>query len=242
MYVSCQYRILHNGTLSQPLPSKTGVKQGCNLSPLLSNLFQNDLHEQFNAQCEPVMLHDTPLNSLSWADDLILVSKSAKGLQCCLDILQEYCTKWRLRVNESKTKIMAVGKSGSELIFFNNTLLDYVKEFKYLGIIISNNGKWNKAVNDRCEKSNRAVWLIRKAISVTSNINVKLALTLFDKMIAPIVLYGCDIWGAQEINKCIYVSKIKESDNCRNVVKNILGEIAFSSCKRVGKKSPGQHS
>ena len=54
------------------LSSATGVKQGCNLSSLLSYLYQNDLHDIFDDTCDPVKLGNMHVNSLSWADDLIL--------------------------------------------------------------------------------------------------------------------------------------------------------------------------
>ena len=39
---------------------------------------------------EPVSLNTTRLNCLLYADDLILLSESEKGLQSCLDSLNSY--------------------------------------------------------------------------------------------------------------------------------------------------------
>ena len=55
------------------------------MSPELSNIFQNDLHGSFSEGCNPVLIGDTSVNSISWADDLMLISTSAEGLQECLN-------------------------------------------------------------------------------------------------------------------------------------------------------------
>jgi hypothetical protein len=38
-----------------------------------------------------------------FADDILLLSESAEGLQKSLDKLSEYCKKWQLPVNVKKT-------------------------------------------------------------------------------------------------------------------------------------------
>ena len=38
-------------------------------------------------------------NVLMYADDLVLMSVSKDGLQKCLDDVQIYCNKWKLKVN-----------------------------------------------------------------------------------------------------------------------------------------------
>ena len=48
------------------------------------------------------------LNFLMYADDLILFSESKDGLQQSLDNLKEYCDKWQLEVNTTKTKTMCI--------------------------------------------------------------------------------------------------------------------------------------
>ena len=111
MYKDTGYRVRVNNHLSPRSTGSLGVKQGCCLSPTLSNIFQNDLHGLFkDSVCDPVKLGTKYLNSLSWADDLLLVSTTRDGLQKCLDKLRSYCIKWGLEVNSDKTKTMIFSK------------------------------------------------------------------------------------------------------------------------------------
>ena len=41
----------------------------------------------------------------------------------------------------------------------------------------------------------RAIFMIRRAISSVHNVSVDLALSMFDKRISPVLLFGCPIWG-----------------------------------------------
>ncbi len=105
-YKDCTAKIKTPLGLTRAFRTTAGVKQGCTLSPTLSNIFQNDLHDIFNPSSDPVELNELKFNSLSWADDLVLLSKSEDGLQNCLNQLESYCNKWGLLVNEDKTKCM----------------------------------------------------------------------------------------------------------------------------------------
>lgn len=67
--------------------SYVGVKQGCNLSPTLFNLYINDIPELFSKSCDPVKLGETDLNCLLYADDLVLMFESKSGLQNVLQNL-----------------------------------------------------------------------------------------------------------------------------------------------------------
>ena len=74
--------------------SNVGHKQGCNMSPILFNLFINDTNEIFYVRfCHPVTLGNIKLSNLLYADDLILISETRAALKSCLDNLQTYCQK-----------------------------------------------------------------------------------------------------------------------------------------------------
>ena len=53
---------------------------------------------------EPGFILD--LLALYYADDTIIMSESPTKLQNALDELFNYCQKWKLKVNEDKTKIL----------------------------------------------------------------------------------------------------------------------------------------
>ena len=137
---------LPNG-ITQSFPSNIGLKQGCNLTPILFNIFINDLNEIFDKTfCQPAKIKNLTLNNLLYADDLLLVSETSSGLQNCLDRLQEYCDKWRLTVNIKKTKTMVVVRRQSSInqtsFTYRNNALDICKSYPYLGTIISHNGQF----------------------------------------------------------------------------------------------------
>ena len=47
---------------------------------------------------------------LLYADDTIVLSNTAAGLQKALDDLSNYCTEWKLQVNSGKTKVIIFSK------------------------------------------------------------------------------------------------------------------------------------
>ena len=90
-----------------------GVRQGCILSPLLFNLYLNEIPFILDNSgvTDPIMLpNGLPLNCLLYADDLVLISRSPSGLQKQIDILQKYTEKWLLKINPHKTKVLIFQK------------------------------------------------------------------------------------------------------------------------------------
>ena len=111
---TCAVKLGKNRTDS--FPYRRGVRQGCILSPLLFNLFINELPLSFNASnTDPFTLpNGTKLNSLLYADDLVILSKSKTGLDNYLKVLECFNAKWLLNVNYRKTKILVFQKSGKK--------------------------------------------------------------------------------------------------------------------------------
>ena len=96
--------------------SNIGVKQGDTLSTILFNLYINDLPNIFSFDgSDPIVVDHSSINCLIYADDLVIMSTTAEGLQKCINILATYCDKWKLQVNLKKTKVILYNRQGRDL-------------------------------------------------------------------------------------------------------------------------------
>ena len=101
-----------NDRVSENFHPHLGVKQGDNLNPNLFKIFINDLPDYLDNSSDSIILNERILNCLMYADDVILLSETAEGLQNCLDKLNKYCEQWGLEVNLKKTKSLIFNNTG----------------------------------------------------------------------------------------------------------------------------------
>ncbi|CAG2229900.1 unnamed protein product [Mytilus edulis] len=147
MYDDTTCRIKFQNGLSEEFISNRGVKQGDVLSPLLFNLYINNLVKSLqDANTDPIVIGDTTINSLLFADDIVLLSNSEKGLQTALNVLSDFCKCWKLEVNINKSKVIIFnsnGKTHNNFFKYNNEFLETVKSYCYLGMTLQHTGNLN---------------------------------------------------------------------------------------------------
>ena len=113
-----------NGKLLPPIVTSTGLKQGDNLSPILFDIFLDDVELILYSKCEPVVLSDElSLNHLLDADDMAILSLSSEGLQHSLANLHEYCKVWYLDVSLKKQKLLYLIALGEYLNNFSLSMM-----------------------------------------------------------------------------------------------------------------------
>ena len=73
-----------------------------------------------------------------------------------------------------------------------------MSEFGYLVITISQSGTFRKAIKALCERAMKAMYSV---IHRTRQFNLPLSLQreLFDKLVAPILLYASESWGYENL-------------------------------------------
>ena len=144
------------------------------------------------------------INSLIWADDIFLFSKTENGLTKMLKVLEDYCKKNKLTVNTKKTKCMIFNKTGRLIrrpFFFNGVELENVRAYKYLGFLITPSGEISRGLHDLRDRAFKAFMAIKSNLGVDFNKDVKTALSLVDAMVKPILLYLGDFWGCTNLPK-----------------------------------------
>ena len=187
-------------SFSPPFVTNIGVRQGCVLSPLLFNLFLADLQPILHECDDNAKIDDAvDISCLLWADDILMFSKSEEGLQRKLDKLEKYCTNNKLTVNTDKTQCMVFNKTGRLLknhkFTYKNTLLTCVREYKYLGFIVTPSGGIRTGLEDLRIRAMKAFAKMRKALGIHFRFNLSNTLHIFTYLIRPILLYCSDFWG-----------------------------------------------
>ena len=180
-----------NGKLLPPIVTSTGLKQGDNLSPILFDIFFDDVDLIFDSKCEPVVLSDElSLNHLLYADDMAIISLSSEGLQHSLDNLHEYCKVWYLDVSIKKQKLLFLIALEEYLNNFSlSMMVSLLKEFKYLGTTLSPSGSLFLAKEKLRKQANKAYFPVISALQKI-DFDAVTSLKLFDSLIKPILTYN----------------------------------------------------
>lgn len=101
-YVDCVTRVGSGGQKTPPIDMKVGVKQGDPMSPLLFNLAMDPLIQALDETGSGWSWDDRRITTLAFADDLVLVSGSVRGMGRNLEILETFCQTTGLRVQPRK--------------------------------------------------------------------------------------------------------------------------------------------
>ena len=95
------------------------------------------------------------LEDLDFADDIALLSQRHQDIQAKTDIMDSLGKQICLNINITKTKLMKINARNEEPVTVNNTALEEVDEFVYLGSKITSDGNSEKKrqQNIKCQRS-----------------------------------------------------------------------------------------
>ena len=198
MYQCIRSKVLLNHEMSESFPCRLGVRQGECLLPVLFAMYVNDLESHLYSADGGVIISDFKLMLLLYADDLVIFAETPEALQLQIDKLYNYCQKWKLLINTEKSKIVVFRKGtriSQERWFYGETLIPVCSRIPYLELVFSSNGSYSRSQSTLADQVNKAIFQLHKILLRFKGITLSAALDLFDKLITPILCYGCEVWG-----------------------------------------------
>ncbi len=206
LYNNVKYCVRLNGIKSDFFDVKCGLRQGCLLSPLLFNLFINDLAIEIKSLDLGVPVGEDSISILLYADDICFIAENERNLQKMFDKLSEWCGQWQMKVNTDKTKIIhfrTASTTASDFVFnFQNGIIETVAMYKYLGLVLTEHLDYKVTAKMVSQAASRALGLIIAKDKSYGGMPYKCFTKLYDSMVLPIINYGSSIWGTSE-HSCI---------------------------------------
>ncbi|MCG8045103.1 MAG: reverse transcriptase family protein, partial [Candidatus Thiodiazotropha endolucinida] len=201
--VSCAVSI--NDNLTEWFPVQQGVKQGCGLSPTLFAIYINDLADDINELNCGIDVGDTHISSFLYADDIVLLAECAEDMQRMLNILHLWCRRWRLAVNESKTKVVHFrnrNKPQCDFLFScGNKSVEYSDCYKYLGFWLNEFLDMDKSINEVTKSASRALGAVYMKYQSAGGMTYDVYKKLIESIVEPVLFYCSGIWGNRKFPK-----------------------------------------
>lgn len=187
-----KFRIKMSTCKSTVRPIEAGVPQGSVLAPMLFNIYVSDL---------PAL----PGASMAlYADDtaILVTSRSVeiveRRLQEYLEILQEWYSKWRIKVNTEKSSAILFTKRRirptTDLTLFGANI-PWTNQARYLGILLDHKLTWKLHIESQCNKANGILALLFPLLTRNSKLTRDNKLLLYKTMVLPILTYAGPVWS-----------------------------------------------
>ena len=195
LYKQAQSSVILNNNIGEPFSTTVGVRQGCLLSPVLFNLFlENIMREVLDSFDSSVSLGGRIISNLRFADDIDLIAKSNQELQELTDRLADRSRAYGMEVSSVKSKVMVNSLDNATAnITLNGETLEVVESFKYLGSTLTKDGRTDREIEIRLAQASAAMSKLSK-IWRSSSISFKTKIRLYRSLVLSILLYGCESW------------------------------------------------
>ena len=197
-------RVRTNGLLSPAFRLNTGLRQGCVLSPILFDVYIDDLINDLHKLDVVFKLGGHPLPGLLFADDVALIARSTNSMAAALACVNTWCQKWRMQINYDKCKAMLVNARAVP----NGRSIEIVNAFRYLGVELSSNGGCTSAIEHRITSTGRTTSRLTSTLCNTK-LSVAVRLVVWNALARSQLHYGAELLEPSEaqavrLSRCVW--------------------------------------
>jgi hypothetical protein len=136
------------------------------------------------------------LHCLMLMDDTIIFATSREKMIEKLKILDEYCKDNGMRINETKTKFMAINGTPMDKVSFimSDTIVKHCNSYVYLGVPFTADGRSDSSLKAHLNEKNKEVNKLLIFLAVNYDAPFLVKKRVLDAAFMSCILYGCESW------------------------------------------------
>lgn len=181
------------GSSSLPFDIPAGVPQGSILAPFLFNIYINDIKKPRDCDLF-IFADDTALTyQAGWKNDKVIKQK----LESALNMITNFFSCWKIKVNNSKTEFIVFTKSTTMLKKLktnpptvNTQMLEWKNSVRYLGVQLDSKLLFRQHIDISIAKANKTISTLFPIFRKNSPASLKAKMTLYRSYIRPIMTYA----------------------------------------------------
>ena len=201
LYEDATCQVIHEGKLTEPFSVKTGVRQGCLLSPTIFLMVVDWVMRQSTTGKKTGIqwTFTKQLEDLDFADDISLLSHKQQDAQEKLCCVAEEAAKTGLKINIGKTEVMRINNRQQDPVQLHQEDIKEVDKFVYLGSIVSKDGGTDEDIKSHINKARHAFTTLRPIWRSTA-LSLHNKIRIFNTNVKSVLLYGSETWRVTKTN------------------------------------------
>ena len=212
-------RVFDSGKYSEPFDITNGAKQGCVLAPTLFGIvFALMLHyafrnldrgayiqvrtdggvfnlRRFSARSKTT---EWLIRDLLFADDCALCAHSLDDIQMIVDSFADAAKKFGLTISIKKTEVLFLPRPKDTHhdpeVVIDGAKLSSVKNFCYLGSVMSCDGSLDDEITNRISKASVAFGRLTNRLWKSHDIRITTKISVYRVAVLSALMYGCETW------------------------------------------------
>ncbi len=136
---------------------------------------------------------------LLFADDIVKLDEYEIKLQILLDFTNEWYKKWRIKINNDKTKVVHFTKKSTKITDVIFQLIEHevknVDKYKYLGVYVDKYLNYQTIANTLSGTAGRTLGSVISKFKSFRNVGFKTYSKLYHSGVVPILDYCSGVWG-----------------------------------------------
>ena len=176
-----------------------GLRQGCIVSPVLFNLYINDLALYLKSLGKGIKCDGDKVCILLYADDIVLLADTEQDLQFMLNALHDWCASNDIVINVRKSNVIHFRSPSMGRTNFNfkcgNGSLEIVDKYVYLGLLLTEHLEFEMTAKYVAQSASRALCLLIPKCKLAGGLPYNVYTKLNYSVVSPDINYGACIWG-----------------------------------------------